>query len=161
MKVAKDKVFLRYAQLVTYHGKSGMTEISTVIPVSFGDCDPAGIVFYPNTYRWFDRLFHEWLSQFGGHARICKQLDAVGIGLLEAGAQFHHPMKDGDSLALRLAVEKWSPKTLRLHYEGVLGSTLCVTGHEVRALFRRGETGMIAANMSDFQKMVERRGESD
>ena len=29
------------------------------IRVDWGDCDPAGIVFYPNFYRWMDRGF--WL----------------------------------------------------------------------------------------------------
>ena len=28
------------------------------IEVKFGDCDPAGIVFYPNFYRWFDEAVH-------------------------------------------------------------------------------------------------------
>jgi 4-hydroxybenzoyl-CoA thioesterase len=26
--------------------------------VKFGDCDPAGIVFYPNYFRWMDSVLH-------------------------------------------------------------------------------------------------------
>ncbi len=135
-----------------------MADYSTVIPISFGDCDPAGIVFYPNTYRWFDRLFHEWLRQFGGHAVICKQLEAIGTGLLEACAQFHSPMRDGDVLTLHLTIDQWNRKTLRLRYEGLVDSTLCVTGHEVRALFKCGKSGLIAADLSAFRAMVEHGG---
>lgn len=135
-----------------------MPDYSTSIPISFGDCDPAGIVFYPNTYGWFDRAFHEWLRPLGGHRKICEQLDAIGTGLLEAGAQFHYPMRDGDILTLNLSVEQWSKKTLRLSYEGLVGATLCVTGHEVRALFRRAHAGMVAADISEFRNMVESLG---
>ena len=47
--------------------------------VSFGDCDPAEIVFYPNFFRWVDRCFHEMLRQrLGGHARLCRDLGAQG-----------------------------------------------------------------------------------
>ena len=35
---------------------------SLSVGVSFGDCDPAGIVFYPNFFRWFDRCFHHFLA---------------------------------------------------------------------------------------------------
>ncbi len=28
------------------------------IRVEWGDCDPAGIVFYPRYFEWFDRCTH-------------------------------------------------------------------------------------------------------
>ncbi len=35
------------------------------IEVGWGDCDPAGIVFYPNFYRWFDACSHALLTARG------------------------------------------------------------------------------------------------
>ena len=58
-------------------------------------------------------------------------------------------------MTLNLKVEKWSRKTLRLQYEGLAGTRLCVTGYEVRALFRRSEEGMIAADIVKFRELVE------
>jgi acyl-CoA thioesterase FadM len=29
----------------------------TEILVAWGDCDPAGIVYYPNYFHWFDTIF--------------------------------------------------------------------------------------------------------
>ena len=29
-----------------------------VIRVQWGDCDPAGIVFYPRYFEWFDAVHH-------------------------------------------------------------------------------------------------------
>jgi len=59
--------------------------------VFFGDCDPAGIVFYPNIFSWFDRAFHMLLDPLGGHAAVCKRLDALGMGVMDAKAQFRRP----------------------------------------------------------------------
>jgi acyl-CoA thioester hydrolase len=28
--------------------------------LSYGDCDPAGIVYYAAYYQWFERVFNEW-----------------------------------------------------------------------------------------------------
>lgn len=47
--------------------------------ISFGDCDPAGIVFYPNFFGLFDRTFHAWLMAHGGHVAICEAIGAKGL----------------------------------------------------------------------------------
>jgi len=52
--------------------------------VSFGDCDPAGIAYYPNMFKWIDTTFHDWMRIHGGHATLCKRLEAIGIGLMES-----------------------------------------------------------------------------
>lgn len=127
--------------------------------VSFGDCDPAGIVFYPNVYAWFDRTFHDWLWRFGGHAVLCQRLGAIGLGLMEASAQFRRPMRNGDLLSLTLSVEEWGRKTLRLAYEGRVGGQITVVGTEVRGLFKLGDTGMVAAEIKALREIVEANGQ--
>ncbi|ANP90930.1 hypothetical protein BMW22_27065 (plasmid) [Rhizobium leguminosarum] len=51
--------------------------------VKFGDCDAAGIVFYPNYFAWFDPTFHSWLLPHGGHGALVTRLGAIGIGLMQ------------------------------------------------------------------------------
>ena len=129
------------------------------ISISFGDCDPAGIAFYPNIFSWFDRTFHDWLRRFGGHGALCRQLDAVGIGLMDARAQFRRPMRDGDVLSLRLDIDKWGSNSLHLAYEGLVDGTIAVVGGEVRGLFKHGATGMFAAETDLLRKMLKSDGE--
>ncbi len=106
------------------------------IEISFGHCDPAGIVFYPNYFRWFDRCFHTFLhARAGGHGRLCERLGAVGLGLMDVGANFPAPARDGDLLRLEMRIEDWQAKTLRLGYQGQVGERTVVVGHEVRGLF--------------------------
>ena len=54
------------------------------ILITFGDCDPAGIVFYPNYFRFLDRTFHAWLMTHGGHKAVCAKAGARDIGLVPA-----------------------------------------------------------------------------
>lgn len=124
-------------------------------PVSFGDCDPAGIVYYPNVYAWFDRTFHDWLRHIGSHAELCRKLGAVGIGVMETSARFRRPMRDGDVLSLTLSIEKWNRKCLQLAYEGRVGDLVAVTGTEVRGLFKRCDNGMVAAELDALREIVD------
>lgn len=123
--------------------------------ITFGDCDPAGIVFYPNVFRWMDAAFHEVLHRHGGHAALCERLGMVGLGLVDASARFHHPMRDGDRLALHLSVAQWSARSLTLAYAGKLGETTAFTGQEVRCMFLRGPSGMVAGDMARLRAVLE------
>ncbi len=114
------------------------------IPISFGDCDPAQIVFYPNYFRWFDQCFHGFVqARFGGHQALREALGARGVGLVDAGAQFLAPATAGDVMRLDMRIGDWTPLTLRLDYVGHIGDRRILTGHEQRAVFmdRDGEPG--------------------
>jgi 4-hydroxybenzoyl-CoA thioesterase len=127
-------------------------------PVTFGDCDPAGIVFYPNYFAWFDRTFHDWLRQFGGHASICKSLGALGLGLMEVNAKFRSPSRDGDVLDIHLSIEAWDRRALRLTYEVQIAGRTAVSGQEVRGLFKTSPTGILAADMQELKVYLENHG---
>ncbi len=124
--------------------------------VSFGDCDPAGIVFYPNNFSWFDRTFHNWLDEFGGHDGICRRLNAVGIGLMDASARFQAPLRPGDRISILLSVTEWKSRSVSLHYEVLVGERIAIVGHEVRGLFTKEGSGIIAGDMNSFRTLVER-----
>lgn len=123
--------------------------------ITFGDCDPAGIVFYPNMFRWMDAAFHAVLHRHGGHAALCDRLNTVGLGLVDASAKFHRPMRDGDRLDLHLSVAQWSDRSLTLAYAGMVGTTTAFTGQEVRCLFQRGPSGMVAGDMAGLRAILE------
>ena len=106
--------------------------------IAFGDCDPAGILFYPNHFRLMDATFHRWLATAGlDQSSIRAETGAVGTGLLDAGATFRAPLSPGDTLRHELRVEAWGRRTLRLAYRGFLSGRLALEGHETRGLFVR------------------------
>ncbi len=128
---------------------------SIELRVSFGDCDPAGIAFYPNFYSWFDRTFHDWLWTFGGHDALCRRVGAIGMGLMDASARFFRPVKNGDRLTVSLAVEEWQSRALKLSYEVRVGETLMATGRETRGLFVQTENGMIAGTLDQIRELTD------
>jgi len=123
--------------------------------VSFGDCDPAGIVYYPNIFRWLDATFHVQLRPFGGHGAVCAQLGSVGLGLVDVSAQFRSPLRDGDHLTILPRFAQWGRKTLTLEYEGKVGERLAFTGQEVRCVFKTGPTEIFAGKTAELMALLE------
>ena len=122
--------------------------------ISFGDCDPAGIVFYPNAFRWTDATFHDFLRGFGGHAEICEKVGAIGLGLIDASVQFRSPMRDGDELAIRLIAREWGRKTLTMRYEALVGERLAFSLAEIRGLFKETPKGITAGEMATLKAIL-------
>lgn len=123
--------------------------------ITFGDCDPAGIAFYPNTFRWMDAAFHNLIRPSGGHAEICRKLHSIGLGLVDASARFSYPMHDGDVLEIRTHVSQWSTKSMTLAYEGRVGDTMTFMGKEVRCLFVQTAQGIAAGDLTGLRKILE------
>ena len=44
---------------------SGANYLSVRVQVGWGDCDPAGIVFYPRFYAWMDTVSHVLAREMG------------------------------------------------------------------------------------------------
>lgn len=131
---------------------------STFVPISFGDCDPAGIVFYPNILRWCDAAFHTFLRPFGGHAALCGRLQAEGIGLVESNARFQSPLRDGDRLEIDTQIIDWGRRTLTVSHKGSVGGRAAFEVTEVRCLFMPTECGMVAAEVSGLQALLQTGG---
>jgi 4-hydroxybenzoyl-CoA thioesterase len=132
-----------------------MIASKTSVPVSFGDCDPAGIVFYPNILRWCDASFHSHLRSVGGHAHLCTMLQAVGIGLVESNARFQSPLRDGDLLHIDTNIGEWGRRTLTVTHKGSVGGKAAFEVTEVRCLFKATEAGMVAAEVGELRAVLE------
>lgn len=125
------------------------------INISFGDCDPVGIVFYPSAFRWMDAAFHALLRDHGGHARIARSLGALGLGVVDSSAHFHRPMLDGDRLELGVHLTEWSRRSFTLEYKGTVAEALVFAGKEVRCLFTRVNGGIVAGDITPLRELLE------
>lgn len=107
--------------------------------VQWGETDAAGIVFYPNYYRWFDRATHE-LCRAAGYsiARMLEQGYAVPI--IECGARFLSPLRYDDEIALISRVVDLRTRAFRVEHSVRRDSLLVGEGYEVR-LWARVEPG--------------------
>jgi acyl-CoA thioesterase FadM len=124
----------------------------THIQISFGHCDPAGIVYYPNYFRWFDRCFHAFLAQrAGGHKALCAEFGAVGLGLIDVSARFPAPGRPDDRMVLAITGIEWARKTFSLHYTGRVDGRMVVEGTEIRGCFVARDGSLRAAPVAALQ----------
>lgn len=101
--------------------------------VEWGDCDPAGIVFNPQFFRWFDHgttMLYEaagWrkadmLAQFGG----------AGCPLVETSATFHAPCRYGDDVTITTEIVEVRSRSFVIAHTLTKDDQVCVAGSETR-----------------------------
>jgi 4-hydroxybenzoyl-CoA thioesterase len=117
------------------------------IDVQFGDCDPAGIVFFPNYSRWMDAAKHHYFKACGLPPwRAMTELpDCVGAPLLEIHTRFLTSATDGDHLEIHTHVEEWRGKVFVMVHRITRGGDLVCEGRETRALCVRDGNGRLKA----------------
>lgn len=99
--------------------------------IRFSDCDPAGIVFYPQYLVMFNGLVEDWFTdQLGvsyagllGHRRI-------GLPIVRLECDFRAVGRMGDDIQLCLSVERVGTRSITLNLE-------CRAGHELRVSSRQ------------------------
>ena len=105
------------------------------VNVQFGDCDPAGIVFFPNFSRWMDEASLAFFMACGvpPWRELVKTRGIIGTPLLEIHTKFKRPATYGETIEVHTTVEEWSNKTFRHRHVVQRGDTLLCEGTEVRA----------------------------
>lgn len=109
------------------------------VKVQFGDCDPAGIVFFPNFSRWMDEASLEFFMACGvpPWRELVKTRGIVGTPLLEIHTRFLKTATYGETIEVHTTVEEWSRKTFRHRHVVKRGDTVLCEGTEVRAFVER------------------------
>ena len=109
------------------------------VAVHFGDCDPAGIVFYPNFVRWMDQGSLAFFAACG--VPPWRELEAtrgiVGTPVLETQTRFLVPATYGETLDVHVSIESWAAKTFRHRYQVRRGDEPVCEGTDVRAFVVR------------------------
>jgi 4-hydroxybenzoyl-CoA thioesterase len=109
------------------------------VTVHWGDCDPAGIVFFPNFSKWMDESPLAFFRACGlpPWRELERTRGIVGTPLLEIHTRFVRPATYGDVLEVHTSVEHWSAKAFRHRHVIKRGHTVLNEGTEVRAFCRR------------------------
>ena len=87
--------------------------------VRFGECDPAGVVYYPVFFRWFHEAMESWFSE-GMGAPYSAVLQDVGFPAKSLNVEFDRPCKMDDPIRLALSVIEMGRSSLHLKID-VLG----------------------------------------
>jgi 4-hydroxybenzoyl-CoA thioesterase len=103
------------------------------IHVEWGDCDPAGIVYFPRFFEYFDACTNALFERAGFRkAEMLKQYGLVGIPLVEATAQFHAPASFGETVTVETRIVEWGQSSFRVEHRLYKDSVLGAEGREKR-----------------------------
>ena len=87
------------------------------IRANWGDCDAAGIIFYPNYFRWFDECTQALLRSVGLDQRSLRiEFGIVGTAAVDASARFTAPVSYGDVLRATSFVEHWGNRSFTVYH---------------------------------------------
>ena len=83
--------------------------------IRFSDCDPAGIVFYPQYFVMFNGLVEDWVEEElkVGYRRLIVE-QRIGLPTVRLEADFSAVSRMGDRVWLGLRVERMGTRSLTL-----------------------------------------------
>lgn len=117
--------------------------------VHWGDCDPAGIIFYPTYFRWMDAATWAFFERVGYDAKRMRE-EHRAMPLVSADCRFLAPAMQADRCEVRSRVARFGGKSFVVAHDIVRADgTALASGSETRVWGRfaggpgspmRGET---------------------
>ena len=105
------------------------------VEIMFGDCDPAGIVFFPNFSKWMDASSLNFFVKCGVPTwrELYKTTGIIGTPLLEVNTRFISPATYGERLRVHTSIQEWRSKVFIQKHIVKRGDTVLCEGTETRA----------------------------
>lgn len=114
----------------------GPARVSVILrDVTWGDCDPAGIIYYPTYFRWIDAGTWNLFFLAGlTPAKLRAEFPGMDMPAVASSLEFRNPAPFGAKAEVRSCVEHWGGKSFRVRHEIVRadGAQLA-SGSETRA----------------------------
>ncbi|MGH8676485.1 MAG: acyl-CoA thioesterase [Burkholderiales bacterium] len=102
------------------------------VQLQWGDCDPAGIIFYPTYFRWMDAASWEFFASVGYSAKRMRA-EHLAMPLVAAECKFLHPAEQSDRCEVRSRVARFGGKSFVVAHEVArVDGVMLATGSETR-----------------------------
>lgn len=112
-----------------------MSKTTTMkVDIRFGDCDPAGIVYFPRYHRWMDAASLHFFMSFGVPPwhELEKRNGIIGTPMLEHHTRFLKTATYGETIEIRTHVEEWRAKVFIQQHRIFRGDDLLCDSRETR-----------------------------
>ena len=112
------------------------------IRIEWGDCDPAGIVYFPRYFEFFDACTRALFERAGLFKRdMLKTYEIAGIPVVDMKASFMIPSRFGDDVAVDSSVTKWGTSSFVVRHRLMKGNVIAIECFETRvwAAHRNGK----------------------
>jgi 4-hydroxybenzoyl-CoA thioesterase len=103
------------------------------VRIEWGQCDPAGIVFYPQYLIIFDTSTG-WLFERTGlsPSAMRRKYRIVGMPVVEVGARFVRPCRFDDEVVVESEVSEWGRSSFTVRHRILKNGELALEGFEKR-----------------------------
>jgi 4-hydroxybenzoyl-CoA thioesterase len=107
--------------------------------IEWGDCDPAGIVFYPRYFAMFDTSTMYLLERAIGMPKFdyLKAYNFLGHPIVETRAIFRVPNRYGEEITIESAVVACGRSSMKIEHRLAKAGVLSVEGFETRVFVAR------------------------
>lgn len=128
----------------------------TAFTIEWGDCDEAGIVFYPNYFYWLDCTYQRWLRELGLSQRELRRRFGSVTPLVNVGAHFLAPARYDDEMIVRAEVTEWQERRFRIDYKLSVRTVPVASGFEQRAWASVSDKGELrgASVPQEFRELL-------
>ena len=107
--------------------------------IEWGECDPAGIVFYPRFFEMFDNATTLLFTAALGMTKyeFLNKYDCAGYPMVDTRARFLVPARFGDDVTIETAITKIKRSSFQITHHLKKDGALSVEGFETRVWTRR------------------------
>lgn len=111
-----------------------MLKNSRNLRIEWGDCDPAGIVFYPRYFAMFDHSTTMLISTASRLNKfdLLKHYDFAGYPMVDTHGKFYKPCRFGDDVTIESAFTKVGRSSFDIHHRILRGGEMALEGFETR-----------------------------
>lgn len=111
-----------------------MPTANTTLTIDWSDCDPAGIVFYPQFFRMMNTATHNLFGAAGlPFHEMVRKYATSGVPMLDVQATFRSPARYGDVVAIQSEIGEWRDKTFIVRHVMRCGERVVFEARELRA----------------------------
>lgn len=103
------------------------------VRIQWGDCDPAGIVYFPRYFEMFDAATAALFECVGfKKPLLLETFGIVGFPAVNVSSTFSMPCSFGDDVAIESRIERWGRASFNVHHRLLKDGALAVEGRETR-----------------------------
>jgi len=110
-----------------------MKSVEYTFTVKWGDTDGAGIVFFPNFYKWMDEATHDFFNQIGFKSSKLYEEHKIGFPILESKCEFKTPLLFEDEVTVVSTISELHDKVFKLDHDFYKNGMKVAGGYTLRA----------------------------
>jgi 4-hydroxybenzoyl-CoA thioesterase len=103
------------------------------IRIEWGDCDPAGIVYFPRYFEYFDICTNALFERAGLFKPLMlKSYEIAGIPVVDLKASFTTPSRFGEDVVVESSIAKWGNTSFVVQHRLMKGDAVAIECFETR-----------------------------